>query len=357
MKFLSSYWKLTKKYFFRGVKYLKFISRVSVSSFVVLDTILYTTILLFIRLLKFFYKQIVSQIKARLIDKREYLLLLTKQKIKRSFKRFLNYNYFFPTYALSFWTLYISVYSYVIVSIISYILPVRIHLGSKMHNNSFMLATINEIECFLQNSLYFYEHSLNNISSYTKSYFILTNNKMLHTNNTVPHEVPSPTLYDFFLRTKFSSSGFTNSLFSVAESKNTIQTIATSEYLFGFGKVFIFLMVLGLISFIIMCLLVSLEYSRIAISTNSKRAHERSKRSAYECGFEPFEDARNSFDVNFYLVALLFILFDLEIVFLLPWSVFSYYCNFFEYKMLFIFLYLLTLGFIYEWKKGALEWY
>lgn len=91
--------------------------------------------------------------------------------------------------------------------------------------------------------------------------------------------------------------------------------------------------------------------------TKTKQVEDFEKNSAYECGFEPFEDARNSFDVNFYLVALLFILFDLEIVFLFPWCIYSFFSTLYTYITLIIFIYMLTLGFVYEWKKGALEWY
>jgi len=80
------------------------------------------------------------------------------------------------------------------------------------------------------------------------------------------------------------------------------------------------------------------------------------KVSAYECGFHPFEDARGEFDVRFYLVAILFLILDLEIMFLYPWVVIHKYCLLGMYETMIIFLGLLVLGFIYEWKKGALEW-
>jgi NADH-quinone oxidoreductase subunit A len=80
------------------------------------------------------------------------------------------------------------------------------------------------------------------------------------------------------------------------------------------------------------------------------------KLSAYECGFEPFNDARAPFDVRFYLVALLFILFDLETAFLVPWAVIFRELGWTGMIVMGIFLGLLTIGFIYEWKKGALEW-
>ena len=80
------------------------------------------------------------------------------------------------------------------------------------------------------------------------------------------------------------------------------------------------------------------------------------KLSPYECGFEAFEDARMKFDVRYYLVAILFILFDLEIAFLFPWAVVLQDLGWFGYSAMMVFLGILVVGFIYEWKKGALEW-
>lgn len=80
------------------------------------------------------------------------------------------------------------------------------------------------------------------------------------------------------------------------------------------------------------------------------------KLSAYECGFEPFEDSRIKFDVRYYLVAILFIIFDLEIAFLFPWAVSLDVIGGFGLIAMAIFLAILVVGFIYEWKKGALEW-
>ena len=80
------------------------------------------------------------------------------------------------------------------------------------------------------------------------------------------------------------------------------------------------------------------------------------KLSAYECGFEAFDDARSRFDVRFYLVAILFIIFDLEIAFLFPWAVALGDIGVFGFWSMILFLGVLTVGFIYEWKKGALDW-
>ena len=80
------------------------------------------------------------------------------------------------------------------------------------------------------------------------------------------------------------------------------------------------------------------------------------KVSAYECGFEPFDDARRRFDVRFYLVAILFIIFDLEVAFLFPWAVALGSIGMLGFWSMVVFLGVLTVGFVYEWKKGALEW-
>jgi NADH-quinone oxidoreductase subunit A len=87
-----------------------------------------------------------------------------------------------------------------------------------------------------------------------------------------------------------------------------------------------------------------------------KRNPDAEKNSPYECGFEPFEDARGKFDVRFYLVSILFIIFDLEVAFLFPWAVSLGDIGTFGFWSMMIFLAVLTVGFVYEWKKGALEW-
>ncbi len=83
---------------------------------------------------------------------------------------------------------------------------------------------------------------------------------------------------------------------------------------------------------------------------------DAAKLSPYECGFEAFEDARMQFDVRYYLVAILFILFDLEIAFLFPWAVSMGAIGFTGFLTMMVFLAILVVGFIYEWKKGALDW-
>lgn len=86
------------------------------------------------------------------------------------------------------------------------------------------------------------------------------------------------------------------------------------------------------------------------------RKPDPDKLSAYECGFDAFSDARSKFDVRFYLVTLLFIIFDLEIAFLFPWAITLGQIGVFGFWSMVLFLAVLTVGFVYEWKKGALEW-
>ena len=87
-----------------------------------------------------------------------------------------------------------------------------------------------------------------------------------------------------------------------------------------------------------------------------KRKPDANKLAAYECGFDAFDDARRKFDVRFYLVAILFIIFDLEVAFLFPWAVALGDIGLYGFWSMMVFLGILTVGFIYEWKKGALEW-
>jgi NADH-quinone oxidoreductase subunit A len=87
-----------------------------------------------------------------------------------------------------------------------------------------------------------------------------------------------------------------------------------------------------------------------------KQNPDSEKLSAYECGFDAFADARSKFDVRFYLVSILFIIFDLEVAFLFPWAVALKDIGMFGFWSMMVFLGVLTVGFIYEWKKGALEW-
>ncbi|MEO8315505.1 MAG: NADH-quinone oxidoreductase subunit A [Pseudomonadota bacterium] len=101
---------------------------------------------------------------------------------------------------------------------------------------------------------------------------------------------------------------------------------------------------------------VLLALGNIFGSLASKKPADPEKLSAYECGFEAFEDSRARFDVRYYLVAILFIVFDLEIAFLFPWAVALPKIGGFGLWAMGIFLFILVVGFAYEWKKGALEW-
>ena len=112
---------------------------------------------------------------------------------------------------------------------------------------------------------------------------------------------------------------------------------------------------LSIIIFLFIALLISIGFILINfISSPSNPDPE--KLSAYECGFYAFDDSRMEFDVRFYLVAILFIIFDLEIAFLFPWAITLGKIGVFGFWSMMIFLAVLTIGFIYEWKKGALEW-
>ncbi len=102
---------------------------------------------------------------------------------------------------------------------------------------------------------------------------------------------------------------------------------------------------------------VGLSLAIVVASMIVARQHpDTEKLSAYECGFEAFGDARVQFDVRFYLVAILFIIFDLEVAFLFPWSITLGKIGILGFWSMMVFLGILTIGFIYEWKKGALEW-
>ena len=110
---------------------------------------------------------------------------------------------------------------------------------------------------------------------------------------------------------------------------------------------------------VLLFILVGLGVGVVLLTVGSLRVPEPARpREAlpYECGFEAFEDARMKFDVRYYLVAILFILFDLEIAFLFPWAVVLPDIGIFGFWSMMIFLAILIVGFIYEWKKGALEW-
>ena len=112
---------------------------------------------------------------------------------------------------------------------------------------------------------------------------------------------------------------------------------------------------LPVILFILIGVAVGVEPQVLGFLLGPRRP-DQAKNSPYECGFEAFEDARIKFDVRYYLVAILFILFDLEIAFLFPWAVVVNEIGLPGFLSMMLFLGILTIGFIYEWKKGALNW-
>jgi NADH-quinone oxidoreductase subunit A len=122
--------------------------------------------------------------------------------------------------------------------------------------------------------------------------------------------------------------------------------LAMEAYLAEYMPILIFLAIaIGLAAIIIVASLVV-----------APQRPDSEKLSPYECGFEPFEDSRGRFDVRFYLVAILFIIFDLEVAFLFPWAVSLGNIGLFGFWSMIVFLAVLTVGFVYEWRKGALEW-
>ena len=112
---------------------------------------------------------------------------------------------------------------------------------------------------------------------------------------------------------------------------------------------------LSIIIFLFIALIISVGFILINF-ISSPNNPDPEKLSAYECGFDAFDDSRMEFDVRFYLVAILFIIFDLEIAFLFPWAITLGKIGVFGFWSMMIFLAVLTIGFSYEWKKGALEW-
>ena len=118
------------------------------------------------------------------------------------------------------------------------------------------------------------------------------------------------------------------------------------EFLQDYFSIILFL----IIAFVLSCSFIIINF------VLSPKKPDPEKLSAYECGFEPFNDSRMEFDVRFYLVAILFIIFDLEIALLFPWAVSLGSIGLLGFCSMMFFLFILTVGFIYEWKKGALDW-
>lgn len=111
----------------------------------------------------------------------------------------------------------------------------------------------------------------------------------------------------------------------------------------------------GIFVYFIIALALAVLLSGVSFIFATRKA-DPEKISAYECGFDPFDDARSRFDIQFYLVAILFIIFDLEVTFLFPWALALNQVGFFGFWSMMIFLIILTIGFVYEWRKGALDW-
>lgn len=122
--------------------------------------------------------------------------------------------------------------------------------------------------------------------------------------------------------------------------------MASDDFLMNYLPIVIFIAVAVVMS----CAMVALSF------VVGKQKPDADKNAAYECGFDAFDDARSRFDVRFYLVAILFIIFDLEIAFLFPWAITLGDIGLFGFWSMMVFLGVLTVGFIYEWNKGALEW-
>ena len=135
----------------------------------------------------------------------------------------------------------------------------------------------------------------------------------------------------------------------------TALSLSTKDYIYklmltDFLKDYLSIIIFFVIALGLSCVFIILNYML------SPKNPDPEKLSAYECGFEPFNDSRMEFDVRFYLVAILFIIFDLEIAFLFPWAISLGNIGVLGFISMMIFLFILTVGFIYEWKKGALDW-
>ena len=123
---------------------------------------------------------------------------------------------------------------------------------------------------------------------------------------------------------------------------NFIKPSIILELFYIYSAYFLSLLISGLLYFVVILI--------------TYKQYDLEKVSAYECGFHPFEDTREKFNVRFYLVSILFIIFDLEITFLFPWAISVQNLETFGFWNMIIFLIILTLGFVYEWVKGALDW-
>jgi NADH-quinone oxidoreductase subunit A len=122
--------------------------------------------------------------------------------------------------------------------------------------------------------------------------------------------------------------------------------MASEDLLINYLPIVVFIVIAAVIA----CVMIAFSFLA------GKQKPDADKNAAYECGFDAFDDARSRFDVRFYLVAILFIIFDLEIAFLFPWAITLGDIGLFGFWSMMTFLGILTIGFIYEWNKGALEW-
>jgi NADH-quinone oxidoreductase subunit A len=130
------------------------------------------------------------------------------------------------------------------------------------------------------------------------------------------------------------------------QSERFSMSQSLSQLLLAYLPLIVFIGVAGVIGLVLLVVAFIVAYQQ----------PDPEKLSAYECGFNAFDDARMKFDVRFYLVAILFIIFDLEVSFLFPWAVAFGKIGLYGFWSMMMFLGVLTIGFIYEWKKGALEW-
>jgi NADH-quinone oxidoreductase subunit A len=129
-------------------------------------------------------------------------------------------------------------------------------------------------------------------------------------------------------------------------SEGHLMSQSLSQLLYAYLPLIVFIGVAGYIGIVLLVVAFVVAYQQ----------PDPEKLSAYECGFNAFDDARMKFDIRFYLVAILFIIFDLEVSFLFPWATAFGHIGVFGFWSMMLFLGVLTIGFIYEWKKGALEW-
>ena len=136
---------------------------------------------------------------------------------------------------------------------------------------------------------------------------------------------------------------------------NILIYVLINQALYEVKKLLLLVEYLPILFFLFIGIFLAVSMTAISFIVGERKPNKE-KLSAYECGFEAFDDARGRFDVRFYLVAILFIIFDLEVAFLFPWAISLGSIGLFGFWSMMIFLLILTIGFIYEWKKGALEW-